>query len=129
MAAKPGVMYAPIYYKTLEIQKDEALKYSKGDFDVYTALSNQSKQCLQWWVKKVESSFKPISVPKPDRKIESDSSGFAYGARDVTNRQDISGAWTEEEKEHHINYLELKAAFLALKGYVRMLGMSIFIFT
>lgn len=68
------------------------------------------------WVKNVESSFKPISVPKPDRKIESDSSGFAYGARDVTNGQDISGAWTEEEKEHHINYLELKAAFLALKG-------------
>ena len=116
VAAEPGVMYAPIYYKTLEIQKDEALKYSKGDFDVYMALSNQSKQCLQWWVKNVESSFKPISVPKPDRKIESDSSGFAYGARDVTNGQDISGAWTEEEKEHHINYLELKAAFLALKG-------------
>lgn len=26
VAAEPGVMYAPIYYKILEIQKDEALK-------------------------------------------------------------------------------------------------------
>ena len=47
VAAKPSVICAPIYYKTLEIQKDEALKYSKGDFDVYITLSNQSKQCIQ----------------------------------------------------------------------------------
>ena len=47
VAAKPSVMYAPIYYKILEIQKDEALKYSKGDFGFYITLSNQSKQCIQ----------------------------------------------------------------------------------
>ena len=32
----------------------------------------------------------------------------------MTNDIEISGIWTNDDKEKHINYLELKAAFLAL---------------
>lgn len=116
VASEPAVLYAPLYYKSLEIQKDTELKKSRGNFDHYMTLSELSIQCLQWWISNVATASKPIIWGKPNRIIESDSSGTGYGARDVTYTQDISGVWDEEEKLHHINFLELKAAFLALKG-------------
>lgn len=116
VASEHGVLYAPIYYKLMEIQKDDELKRAKGNFEAPMTLSLKSKECLRWWVHNVQKSYKPISFGKPDRKIESDSSGVGYGARDVTTGQDISGVWSEGEKLHHINFLELKAAFLGLKG-------------
>lgn len=42
VASEPGVKYAPLYYKTLEIEKDQALKRSRGNFDVYMRLSSFS---------------------------------------------------------------------------------------
>lgn len=55
-------------------------------------------------------------MPKPKRIIESDSSMVGYGAYDVTNDIEISGLWTGSDTDRHINYLELKAAFLGLQG-------------
>lgn len=116
VASEQGVMYAPLYYKVLEIQKDHELKRSKGDFDSYMTLTQKSKDCLKWWIQNVETSFKNILLGPPTRKIESDSSSTGFGARGITNGQDISGIWTDNDKDDHINYLELKAAFMALKG-------------
>lgn len=42
VASEPGVKYAPLYYKTPEIDKDQALKRSRGNFDVYMRLSSFS---------------------------------------------------------------------------------------
>ena len=79
-------------------------------------LSSNSNTCIQWWIDNLPNSYKPIELPDPDRKIESDSSGFGWGCHDITNDVKCSGLWSEDEKQHHINYLELKAAFLALKN-------------
>ena len=49
-----------------------------------------------------------------DGRIETDSSLLGYGGHDVTNNIELSGVWTNQDKEFHINYLELKAAFLCL---------------
>ena len=50
IAAEPGVMYAARYYKTLELEKDAALKLVKGIFDEYMSVSQESKHCIQWWI-------------------------------------------------------------------------------
>ena len=115
VATEPAVPYAGLFYKPLEIQKDVELKHSRGDFDNYMKLSDKSIDCLQWWIDNLAQSSRPIITPKPDRVIESDSSMTGYGAYDVTNEIEISGLWTEAEKNKHINYLELKAAFLAIQ--------------
>jgi hypothetical protein len=47
--------------------------------------------------------------------IESDSSTSGWGGYDKTNDIKVSGLWSTDEKSHHINYLELKAAFLVLQ--------------
>ena len=115
VAAEPGVHYAPLFYKPLEIQRDHELKINKGNFDSSMALSFESIDCIQWWIDNLHKAFKPILISKPDRIIESDSSLTGYGAHDVTYNQEFSGLWTGEDQQHHINFLELKAAFLSLK--------------
>ncbi|VDI77994.1 Hypothetical predicted protein [Mytilus galloprovincialis] len=117
VAAEHGVLYAPLFYKTLEIQKDFELKINKGNFESKMKLSKESRDCINWWILNLPYSFKPIVFKSPDRKIESDSSMIGYGAHDVTNNLDMSGIWSKEERQKHINYLELKAAFLALRQF------------
>ena len=42
VAAEPGVKYAPLHYKPLELQRDCELKKNKGNFDKTMTLSQQS---------------------------------------------------------------------------------------
>ena len=117
VAAEPGVKYTPLHYKPLELQRDLELKKNRGNFDKTMTLSQQSTTCFQWWVDNVKSACRPISIGTPKRKIETDSSMSGYGGYDVTNGIEINGHWNESEQCHHINYLELKAAFLCLKSF------------
>ena len=117
VAAEPGVKYAPLYYKTMEIERDQALKISQGNFDAKMNVSNQTKESLNWWIANIDTTYRPISLGPPNRKIESDSSMIGYGGHDVTFDREFSGCWTEKDKECHINYLELKAAFLCLQYF------------
>ncbi len=79
VASEPGVQFAALYYKPLEIERDLALKLNKGDFDAVIHISVESRLCIQWWIDNVQKSFRYITVPKPDRRIESDSSGTGWG--------------------------------------------------
>jgi hypothetical protein len=46
VAAEPGVEYAPIYIKSLEIEKDGKLKESNGNFESKMVISNESVKTL-----------------------------------------------------------------------------------
>ena len=117
VASEPGVRYAPLYYKALEIEKDQALKLSKGNFDVQMTLSQDAKDCLKWWIKHVKHAYKPIILQQADLVIESDSSMYGWGAINKSSHEIISGVWSDSEKECHINFLEMKAAFLAIQQF------------
>lgn len=115
VASEPGVQYAALYYKSLEIERDLALKSSKGNFDDKLSLTDSSRNCVQWWIDNLENAYRSIVIPRSNRRIESDSSGSGWGCHDVTHNVKMHGQWSDSEKLLHINYLELKAAFLALK--------------
>ncbi|CAC5377413.1 unnamed protein product [Mytilus coruscus] len=90
IAAEHGVLYAPLFCKTLEIQKDFELKINKGNFDRIMKLSKEPIDCVNWWILNLPYSFKPIVFKSPDRKNESNSSMIGYGAHDVIKNLDIS---------------------------------------
>ena len=48
VAAEPGVQYAALYYKTMEIERDHALKVNRGNFDAKMCISLASRECIQW---------------------------------------------------------------------------------
>ena len=52
-----------------------------------------------------------------NRRIETYISLMGYGGHDVTHDIEFSGTWSEQEKQNHINYLELNAAFLSINFF------------
>ena len=113
----PAVLHGPLYYRLLEENKKSALVQSKGDFDEFTVLTQEARSEITWWLDNLSSSSRPILMPEPDIVIESDASQQGWGCRCTLNDEQSGGVWLPEEVEFHINYLELKAAFISLKCF------------
>ena len=84
-------------------------------------LSQEAIEELGWWENNlmlVQGS--PVRIGNPDMMIYSDVvSNQGWGAV-VEGGQSTGGQWTREEKEiYHINELELLAAKLAVKTFVK----------
>ena len=75
----PGVAHGPLYYRALELNKTEALKLCKGNFDAHTTLSADSKLELQWWVHNIVESTNVISRDQPSHVLTTDASLTGWG--------------------------------------------------
>ncbi|MES9882674.1 MAG: reverse transcriptase domain-containing protein [Sedimenticola sp.] len=117
VASEPAVPHAPLFYKPLEIVRDKALKVHRGNFDAPVLLTRDTKLCLEGWIDNVSTAYRPIILSQATVIIESDSSQTGFGAINKSTGETISGLWSQQEKQNHINYLELKAAVLALKQF------------
>ena len=119
VASFPAVQYGPLHYRSLERDKIEALKCNKGDFDSQMTLSEGSKQELEWWCANVHSACKTIGIKDPEVVVFTDSSLSGWGC--VCEGTSTGGHWLPLEKAFHINYLEIKAALMALKCFAPQL--------
>ena len=74
---------------------------------------------LQWWlVEKNVLTGQPLHPLKHALQIFTDASKEGWGAH--LNEHTARGTWSLPESKLHINYLELKAVLLALKGFQRL---------
>ena len=76
-------------------------------------LSWEVREDLSWWMVK-DHLLKGVrfGTPAPDLHLYSDASRSGWGA--YLFDQVVSGVWSEQEKLLHINFLEMKALFLAV---------------
>ena len=71
---------------------------------------------LQWWLKEGNVlTGQPLHPIKHALQIFTDASKEGWGAH--LNEHTVRGTWSLPESKLHINYLELKAVFLALKEF------------
>ena len=115
VSSLPGVEYGKLHYRQLEIDKNTALKLYKGDYKALLSLSIRAQSELRWWFENVQQSFNPISHGNPDMTLVTDASKLGWGAHidgDITQ-----GLWNIEESLLHINELELKAIYFAVKAF------------
>ena len=115
VAAEPSVQNAPLHYKGLEIDRNDALRASYGNYETLMTLSRSSRDDIQWWIDNTPSMQRFITPSQPDMFTESDASLDGWGAS--FQGQSTGGDWNDEESELHINVLELKAAFLTLQSF------------
>ncbi len=84
-------------------------------------ISEQAAMDLQWWIANVDDAHSCVYRGTPDIQISSDASGAGWGATNGSTH--IGGRWNAEEAfiaaNNEINYLELLAAFLALKSFCK----------
>ena len=107
----PGVEYGSLHYRTLERDKDMALKSANGNFD---AVMSASKLDLHWWVSSLSTACRFVNRGFPTCVITTDASGIEWGASmgEVTTQ----GLWSLEEHRLHINVLELLAVQFSLSA-------------
>ena len=117
VASHPAVLPAPLHYRNLEAAKTIALKRGCS-YDYQVNVNPDMRLDLAWWLEKVSHhNGRPLQINCWDLTIESDASTNGWGASCQGNN--TGGPWTPQEKTFHINYLELLAAFLALKSFAR----------
>ena len=106
-----------LYYRHLERFKIKQLKLSKGDFEAKLApLPLGGVEEINWWNEALTYSFSKIVKPPVDYIITTDASLGGWGATDGCSP--TGGRWSLAEQDH-INVLELKSAYLAIKAYCK----------
>ena len=110
-----AVEYGKLHYRELERAKFLALKQHKGNYEANMVITPNMKQELKWWFTNITEQNRKISHGNPEIEIQSDASLSGWGA--VCNNCEIGGRWSEQEKQNHINVLELKAIQFALKVF------------
>ncbi|XP_021342020.1 uncharacterized protein LOC110442652 [Mizuhopecten yessoensis] len=123
VACAPAVPHAPLFYKTLEHEKDSALKLAKGNFNNTVRISTEAREQVLWWINNIHQSANPVYRGSPDLVLETDSSGTGWGGLvkgDGHDQLQTGGHWSHSEQQNHINYLELYAAFLTLQCFCNL---------
>ena len=116
----PGVQFGPLYHKQLEIDKSVALKKNMGDFDRNMKLSQLSVNHLEWWKGNALNNPVHIFHGEPEAMLCTDASMSGWGAK--LGQNECAGRWTIEERESHINELELKAILFGLQSLCNKLN-------
>ena len=119
VSSLPGVQFGCLYYRQLEIEKNLALKANSGNFEALLFLSPKAHSELTWWINNVDQAFNPISHGNPEVEIKTDASKTGWGVHFGNNSS--QGLWSTTESQLHINELELKAVYFALKAFADLL--------
>lgn len=119
VSACPAIEYGWLHTKEMERCKYLNLK----DNDNYNRIMNVPKSIhpdILWWLERIDHSTHRILQQDFRREVYSDASTTGWGA--ACNDETASGQWSHMERQCHINYLELLAAFIALKIFARDLS-------
>lgn len=110
---------APLFYRALQRDVSGALARSGQNYDAPCNLSPESSEELQWWIDHLTewNGKSQVRTQDPDITIESDASLTGWGA--TSGGVDSGGHWGLNERQWHINCLEIQAAKLAVQTFVK----------
>ncbi|XP_057306859.1 uncharacterized protein LOC130645029 isoform X2 [Hydractinia symbiolongicarpus] len=109
-----GVPHGRLYYRSTERLKIESLKKSAGNFDVQITLTPIAMGDISWWKNNLWGSISPIVGGNPQVIISMDASTRGWAAS--MTQTHTGGEFSSLEQEHHINVLELMAAFFGQRA-------------
>ena len=114
-----AVIPAALYTRELQMHQTKCLLKSKT-YNSLISLPIQCKTEIQWWISKLEEwNGKQILTMGPQISIETDASKMGWGFNCPSLKQRMGGPWASQEKEMHINALEMKAAQIAIKALTK----------
>ena len=117
-AASQAILVAPLFYRALQGDLQRALTQGCQNYNRQLALSPQAKEELGWWQTHLTHWNGRTTLRRPIQiTIQSDASLAGWGA--VCSGVKTGGSWTPQEREMHINCLELLATELAMKSFIK----------
>ena len=119
-------MASPLHYRAIQFLINSVIPMDQFPqdgpeikFNTILKLTREAENNLTWWSsldRKIPLQS-PLTPRIPIMTIELDASNMGWGARQ--GEQQTVGRWSKEEVLHHINYLELLAAFLSLQCFAK----------
>ena len=97
------------------MDKVAALKLAIRNFSDKMRIPHKGISELNGSLYNLDTNFNTLRCPRLEATFYSDASLQGWGA--VMNDKSTGGRWLPTESEHHINYLELLAAFFALQCF------------
>ena len=124
-AASQAVLPAPLFYQSLQGDLQRALSLTNQNYNAVLSLSTQAQEELSWWQEKLAQwNGKVLLCRQQTMIITSDASLQGWGA--VCNGTRTGGPWSHLEQGIHTNCLELLAATLVAKTFLKgQTGMSV----
>lgn len=119
VSACPAVEYGWLYTKEMERCKYLNLKNNDGNYDSFMSIPESLLPDIRWWLNSIGHATHRIRHDEYRTEIYSDASTTGWGA--ACGEETASGQWSNNERQYHINYLELLAAFIALKIFAKNL--------
>ena len=121
-AVLPALQVAPLHFRAIQRDLIQVISRQgdKVNYKKAISLSEDAIRDLLWWTQgAAQENGRVIIPPKVDSVIFSDASKIGWGAHLL--QVSIGGRWKEPEALDHINYLELKAAYLALRAFLPLI--------
>ena len=81
VSSLPASLYGPLYYRTIEAEKNSALKHNYGNFEAHMQLSQDAIEEIHWWKFNLKDMHAPIQWPPITQVISTDASGKMGGGR------------------------------------------------
>ena len=117
-SSRPAIWRAPLHFRHLQSDLIRGLQMNQESYDALITLSLNARVQLAWWLKHtLNANGSPVHLPPADMIIMTDASKKGWGA--VHPFLQTNGRWSQMESLQHINYLELKSSFLALKAFLQ----------
>lgn len=115
--------YGANHVKQLELAKNKALRYSRGNYEAKMTLSDAARNDISWWLNNANYIKRDFARVSWDFTISTDASLSGWGA--VSPLGNTNGRWSEQEQSLHINVLETKAILFALLCFVKQRGLAV----
>lgn len=113
-----AIWVAPLHLRALQILLIQTLRNHQFDYNCPVFLNLKSRAELTWWLNNLPKvNGNPVSPPPQDLTILSNVLMQGWGA--TCQGKTTNGKWSSQESIQHINLLELKAAFLGLKTFLK----------
>lgn len=119
ISACPALDYSWLYTKNFENIKNASLALHSGNFDALMCLPESLEDDFSWWLNNLPAGYRKINRVSFSLEIFSDASLSGWGA--CCNNESIHGFWNSDQRKHNIHFLELLAAFNALKSFCKHL--------
>jgi hypothetical protein len=119
VSACPAIQYSWLYTKEFERFKFLCL-LNNPSYEQTVRIPTTLKKDMLWWLNNIDQGYTPLCAEEYKLEIFSDASTTGWGAYCDHNKS--YGHWKDDEINLHINELEIKAAFFALKSFARNLN-------
>ena len=117
-SCRPAIRLASLHYRRLQSSLIQQVTLNNGPYQGTVNLNKIARKKLHWWIANIHQlNGSPICPPTTEMTITSDASKIGWGV--TCGNLSTRGLWSHPKQAFYVNLLVLKAAFLAIRTFLK----------